>query len=235
MRVALVLFATAIMPIVLAAQDVSTRPQRQVVRASGTAVLNVKPDQARIAIGVTTQASTAQDAVAQNATRTTAVLNQLRALLDGKGELKTANYSVTPQYRYPKEGGTPTIMGYAANNTVEIVLSDLSLVGKLIDHATQSGANTINNVGFTLRDDDAVLAQAIAQATTKAKANAEAIAAALGLRVVGVAEAETVDSSGPIRPVQAMAAMAKGGAPTPVEAGDLDVSARVVVTLEVSK
>src|SRR5689334_5885469 len=100
MRVALVLFATAIMPIVLAAQDVPTRPQRQVVRASGTAVLNVKPDQAQISIGVTTQASTAQDAVAQNATRTKAVLSQLRALVDDKGELKTTNYSVTPQYRY---------------------------------------------------------------------------------------------------------------------------------------
>jgi len=235
MRVPLVLFAAAIMPLVLAAQDVSTHPQRQLVRASGTAVLTVKPDQARISIGVTTQASTAQDAVAQNATRTTAVLRQLKALVNGKGELKTANYSVTPQYRYPKEGGTPTIMGYAANNTVEVILSDLSLVGKLIDQATQSGANTINNIGFTLRDDDSVMAQAIAQAATKAQANAQAMATALGLRVVGVAEAETVDSSAPIRPMQAMTAMAKAGPPTPVEAGDLDVSARVVVTLEVSK
>jgi uncharacterized protein len=235
MRVALVLFSAAIMPIVIPAQDLPTHPQRQLVRASGTAVLNVKPDQATISIGVTTQASTAQDAVAQNATRTTAVLNQLRTLLNGKGELKTANYSVSPQYRYPKEGGTPTIMGYGANNTVEIVLSDLSLVGKVIDQATQSGANTINNIGFSLRDDDAGLAQAIAQATRKAQANAEAIAAALGLRVVGVAEAETVDSSAPIRPMHAMAAMAKAGPPTPVETGDLDVSARVVVTLEVSK
>jgi uncharacterized protein len=235
MQVALVLFAAAIMPMMIPAQDVSTGPQRQVVRASGTAVLNVKPDQATISIGVTTQASTAQDAVAQNATRTTAVLKQLRALVDGKGELKTANYSVSPQYRYPKEGGTPSITGYAANNTVEIVSNDLSLVGKLIDQATQSGANTINNIGFTLRDDDAAMAQAIAQATRKAKANAEAIAAALGLRVVGVAEAETVDASAPIRPMHAMAAMAKAAVPTPIETGDLDVSAKVVVTLDVSK
>ena len=229
------LSAAAVMPMMLAAQDVSTHPQRQLVRASGTAVLNAKPDQARISIGVTTQAPTAQDAVAQNAVRTTAVLNQLKSSLGGKGEIKTSNYSVSPQFRYPKEGGNPTITGYAANNTVEVVVNDLSLVGKLIDEGTRSGANSINNIAFTLRDDTTVLAQAIGQATRKARANAEAIAAALGVQVVGVAEAETVDFSAPIRPMHDMAMMAKAAVPTPVEAGDLDVTARVTVALEVSK
>ena len=229
------LSAAAVMPIMLAAQDVSTHPQRRLVRASGTAVLNAKPDQARISIGVTTQAPTAQEAVAQNAVRTTAVLNQLKSTLGGKGEIKTSNYSVSPQFRYPKEGGNPTITGYAANNTVEVVVNDLSLVGKLIDEGTRSGANSINNIAFTLRDDTTVLAQAIGQATRKARANAEAIAAALGVQVVGVAEAETVDFSAPIRPMHDMAVMAKAAVPTPVEAGDLDVTARVTVALEVSK
>jgi uncharacterized protein YggE len=52
---------------------------------------------------------------------------------------------------------------------------------------------------------------------------------------VGVAEAETVDFSAPIRPMHDMAMMAKAAVPTPVEAGDLDVTARVTVALEVSK
>lgn len=235
MHIRQLLFAVALAPILLTAQDAPANPHRQVVRASGTAVLSVKPDQARISIGVTTQAPRAQDAVKENAERTAAVLKQLKTLVGSNGEIQTTNYSVSPQYRYPKDGGTPTVTGYSANNMVEVIVNDLALVGKLIDESTQSGANTINSIGFTLRDESAVSSQVIAQAAKKARANAEAIATALGMRVVGVAEAETVDFAPPVRPVYNMAAMARNAAPTPVEAGALDVSARVIVALEVAQ
>jgi uncharacterized protein len=54
---------------------------RHAVGASGTATVSAKPDQAKLDIGVVTQAATAQDAAAQNATQVDAVLAQLRAIL----------------------------------------------------------------------------------------------------------------------------------------------------------
>ncbi len=232
-----ILLAAVILPALVFAQETPSRARRQMVRATGEAILSVKPDQARISVGVTTQAATAQQAIAENATRTTAVLSDLKTLLGSKGELKTANYSVNPQYRYPKEGGTPTITGYSANNTVELTVNDLSLVGKIIDVAGQSGANNINSIIFTLRNDDAARAEAIAQATIHAKANAEAIARALNVRVTGVAEAETIDALA-VRPIYGVAMSAKferAQAPTPVETGNLDISAKVMVALDVAQ
>jgi len=129
MHIRQLLFAVALTPILLTAQYAPANPHRQVVRASGTAVLSVKPDQARISIGVTTQAPRAQDAVKENAERTAAVLKQLKTLVGSNGEIQTTNYSVSPQYRYPKEGGTPTVTGYSANNMVEVIVKDLALVG----------------------------------------------------------------------------------------------------------
>jgi uncharacterized protein YggE len=41
---------------------------RHLVGASGQASVSVKPDQAKLDVGVVTQAATAQDAAAQNAT-----------------------------------------------------------------------------------------------------------------------------------------------------------------------
>ncbi len=69
---------------------------------------------------------------------------------------------MNPNYRYPKEGA-PTISGYTANNTVRLVLNDISLLQKIIDVATKSGANSINRLTFMLRDEQAVRAQSVGE------------------------------------------------------------------------
>jgi hypothetical protein len=197
--------------------------------------VSAKPDQARIAVGVTTEAATADDAVTRNATKTTAVLSALKNLIGSKGEIKTSNYSLEPQYKYA-QGQAPAITGYNANQTVEVTLNDVSLVGKVIDSASKAGANNIHRIEFSLKNDEAVRAEALARAATKARANAETIAKALGVTVSGVFSAETTET-GAVRPLMApmmMKAQAMGAAaPTQIESGNLEVHASVTVHLEV--
>jgi uncharacterized protein YggE len=205
------------------------------VRATGEAILNVKPDQARILIGVTTQAQTADEAVRQNALKAANVSSTLKPFVGPEGEIKTANYSVNPQYRYP-QGEAPVLTGYEANNTVEVILNDLTLMGKLIDTVSKAGANNVNRIEFLLKHDQASRTEAIEKAANQAKANAEGIAKALGLTVRGVFSAETLDAGVP-RPMAVpmamqMRAVAKE-VPTPIEAGTIEVRASVTVTLEV--
>src|SRR5690349_16500840 len=108
-------FALLLLPALLCAQvEVPPRMAPRVVRAMGEGTVTAKPDQARISVGVMTEASTAEDAVARNATQSTALLTALKAAIGPGGELKTTGYSVTPQYKY-EQGQTPTITGYAAN------------------------------------------------------------------------------------------------------------------------
>ena len=215
------------------AQDSAHAP-KSTVRATGEATVTAVPDQARISIGVVNQAATADKAAAANAQQSDAVIKQLRGLLGSNAEIKTINYSISPDYNF--NGGRQKITGYTANNTVRVRIDDLKDVGRVIDAVAENGANTISGIQFTLRDERAVRIEALRRAAAQAKANAEAIASAMGLRVVGVISAEAGEPSMP-HPVFAMAAMraAPGGAPTPVEAGTLDVGAVVTVTLEVTQ
>jgi uncharacterized protein len=160
------------------------------IRASGEATVRAKPDRAQISIGVVTQAPTAQAASAQNATQTSAVLNAIKRGLGSSGEIKTSGYSISPQYQYTN-GRPPKITGYQASNTVLTTVNDLSLTGKVIDAANEAGANEITGISFSLRDDNAIRAQALADAAVKARSAAEAIAKALNVHITAVLDADT--------------------------------------------
>jgi hypothetical protein len=107
-------------------------------------------------------------------------------------------------------------------------------VGKIIDMATQSSANRIQSLQFTLKDEQAVYIQALREAVAKARAKGEAIASALGLKIVRVL---SVEEGGPVsRPVYAEGMQARAAAPvqTPVEPGTIEVRARVTLTVEIA-
>ena len=217
------------------AQEQPLRPARSFVRATGEAVVTAKPDRATVDIGVTTQAQTAQAAAEQNASQLDAVVNKIRQAVGSAAELKTIGYSVNANYSYPKPAGQATIAGYMASNILEVKLNDIPLAGKVIDLATQSGANTIQSLQFSLRDESVAQAEALRQATVKARAKAEAMAASLGVKVVRVLSAEE-GGTNVVRPPMftAMASQRGPAPPTPVESGTVEVHANVTVTLEVS-
>ncbi len=156
----------------------------------------------------------------------------LRHALGSAAEIHTSGYSLTPNFTYPKNGGQSVLSGYAASNTVEITTDDLANVGKVIDAATQAGANNVRGLDFLLKDEAPARAQALREAAQKAHASAEAMAVALGLKVVRVLSAEEGEPQA-IRP--AMRAMAANAAPaTPIESGNIQVQATVTLTVEVA-
>jgi uncharacterized protein YggE len=111
-------------------------------------------------------------------------------------------------------------------------------VGKMIDTAMQAGANNINRLAFTLKDEEGARLDALKQAAAKAKAKAEAIAASLGLKVVRIASITEGERS--FQPVFRQAPMARGelaaaAAPTPIEQGTVDVRSTVLLVAEVSE
>jgi uncharacterized protein YggE len=118
---ALILFAAT-----GAAQTPAGERMPPLVRTTGEAVVTAQPDRAQIDVGVVTQAETSQSAVAGNAQKLEATLSRLRSLLGANADIKTVSYAVSPNYRYPKEGGEPTIAGYTATNIVRVTLDDLA-------------------------------------------------------------------------------------------------------------
>jgi uncharacterized protein len=221
------------------AQEDPAKAQRPYIRTSGDSTISAKPDRAEIDIGVITQAASAQTAGAENARQFDSVVAEVKRLLGPGAEIRTAGYSLTPNYRYPKDGGRPQIAGYTASNTVAVRTSDLASVGKLLDSVTQSGANNIQRLQFSLKDEGSVRAQALADAVSKARANAEALAAAMGVRLAGVWRIEQ-EGAERIRPMlmnrMGAAMMTEAAAPpTPVEPGTVDVHAAVTLLMEIAR
>jgi uncharacterized protein YggE len=88
---------------------------------------------------------------------------------------------------------------------------------------------------FNLKDEHAAQLQALRLASTKARAKADEIAAALGLKIVRVLSVTEGDRG--IRPI--ITPLARGAqieamaaAPTPVEAGTIEVRSSVTLTGE---
>ncbi|MEK6410791.1 MAG: SIMPL domain-containing protein [Acidobacteriota bacterium] len=217
-------------------QEPADKTIHPTIRVTGDATVTVKPDQAEISIGVVTQSQTAQAAAAQNAQKQDTVISELRKVLGSSAEIKTISYSLSPNYRYPKEGGQPTISGYTASNIVQVKTANLEQVGKVIDLATGSGANNIQSLRFTLKDEQAARTQALQEASTKARSKAQAIASALGLKIQRILR---VEEGGPTtRPMMEYAAelgaMRAQAATTPIESGSIDVRATVTLTVEVA-
>lgn len=209
------------------------QPAPPAIRASGNGSVQVAPDQAKIDIAVVTQAAKAQDAASQNAAQLQTVLGQLRTAIGTHGDIRTSSYSLNPMYQYPKTGGKPSIDGYTATNTVEVTCNDLAVLGKIIDAATAGGANEIQRLQFQLKDDGPARARALRQAALEARANAEAMAAALGLKLGKVLLLEQSSPSA-IRPIyQPMMAARVAAAPTPIDAGTVEVQATVTLTVAV--
>lgn len=227
---------TALVLILGVAQTAAQDPAGKLppsISTTGEATVTVKPDRAQIDVGVVTQAATSQTAVTQNAQKLEATLAKLRQLLGSNADIKTISYTVTPNYRYPREGGEPTITGYTATNIVRVTLDDLTKVGSVIDTASQAGSNRIHNLRFTLKDEGPVQAEALREAAVQARAKSQALASALGLKVVRVLS--VVESGSPVIPVRDVAFARAETASTPIEPGTIEVRATVAYTVEVSQ
>ena len=200
------------------------------IRSAGEGVVSVRPDQVRITASVITQGTTAQEAADQNATLVNNVLERLRALLGANADVRTVSYSVSPNYRTNPGGGPPQLVGYTATNSIQVTSGDLSLAGRIIDTATQAGANSVGGLSFGLRDPEPQRQQALRAATQEARQHAESIAMGLGVRLGQVLSAEEGTVS------RALTLDTRGvgaAAPTPVESGTLEVRATVTVEFEI--
>lgn len=209
---------------------------------SGSFDVKAVPDRAMLQIGVLTQATTAQEAMAQNNMQMARIVAALKQVGIPEAELQTSYINLSPLYAQPPQPlpgqpvpppKPPQVIGFQATNTLTADLSDLTKVGPAIDVGVNAGANGISGPTFRLTDDLPYRLRALREASVRARAKADAVAAGLGVTVVAVdAAAENVIQ---IEPVNRVAVPAVGGtagaapAPTPILTGELVVHADVQV------
>lgn len=221
----LFIFSLVLVSGVLSAQTTTRAPY---VRAVGQATVSVKPDQGQIDFSIVTQGTTAKDASSQNAVQVSNVLAQLQALLGPNADIKTVNYSLSPNYIYPQNGGTPTLTGYTATNTVRVTTGDLTTIGSIIDTGVQAGANQVSSLQFGLKNSDPAQAQALRMATAQAKTHADAMAAGGGLHTGSFF---SIEEGVTVRPISGLGAPSAAPS-TPIVTGLVDVQATVTVQVD---
>ncbi len=205
------------------------------VVVTGESTVQAEPDTAVLTLAVVTQNASASEAQAENASKTDAVVRAVRAAAGTGAEVKTSGYSLQPQYVY-KEGTPPTITSYIARNAVNVTLGELSRVGAVIDAASRAGANSVDGLSFTLRNDAQARQRALSEATRAALSKARAVATTLGgsvVRVVEVQEASALRPPVPIDTVGFSRAAVTSQAATPIEPGSLEIRAQVQLVAEV--
>ncbi|ROU07065.1 SIMPL domain-containing protein [Lysobacter sp. yr284] len=197
------------------------------------------PNIATVSTGVVTQAADANAAMRANAEQMAKVVAAIKAAGIAERDIQTSGINLNPQYRY-QENQPPQITGYQANNNVNIVIRDISKVGKILDSLVATGANQINGPTFDLddKDKDAAFDEARRGAIEKAQARAEMYAKTLGMKVRRIVSVSEGGRFAPPMPMPMMAMrMEKAGAAadTSVSPGENSLSMNLDVVFELGK
>ena len=204
--------------------------------------LQAKADKMEIDLGVQTIAPVAKDSQLRNADMMSTIVAAIKAVGISDSEISTSGYNVYPNYEWHQDTGKNVINGYTTQNTIAIKTTKIDLAGALLDAAAKSGANTVNNIQFTLStaQQDTLRTQALKQATSDSKGKAQAIADGLGVKLGDVASVSTQEVNFPImyaRGYESGMALKSDVAPAalpPIQAGDITVSATVNVVYNIA-
>ncbi|MEX2553567.1 MAG: SIMPL domain-containing protein [Actinomycetota bacterium] len=202
------------------------------VTVRGTGVASAQPDEVRMVLELAAQRAKPEDALGEVAKRS----ESLNEIFDGLGipsaRRTTSGASVSDVWEYDKQGNR-SHAGYRATNSVVIRLEDASLLGKLMNQATEKASARIMGPWWHIAPDNPSRAMACEQAASVARLKAEAYAASLGVRLGGVLRvSEPLDNvpyygRGAVNSLSLASASAE--AEVPVDAGELEVSATVEV------
>lgn len=235
LAVALMVFALVSLGSVYAATP-ADEPGVHVIMTSATGEVTAAPDRGEVSLAVQTQNADPKVAQQENALLMGKVQDALIASGIAKEDLRTTGYNIYPIYEDQGTMFGRNVKLYQVTNTLVVTIRDITKAGDIIDIAVANGVNQVNSLTFSLSDEREQFYrnQAITQAVAMTRADADTAARAIGVNITGVKEVSIGSLSPPI--FYADTAMAKaevGGSssvPTPIQTGELKVTAQVSVT-----
>lgn len=201
----------------------------KIITSNGMAVMSARPDVAYITVGVIEEGKELADIQDKSNKKMTSVIEELEALGIEEKDIKTLNFNISPKYDW-SEKSEGRIVGYIVNNMVQVTINDLNKVGIVIDKVSLNGSNSISNLRFGLKDESALYNKALELAVKDAKEKAEAMGAGAGIKNIAVSKiTETSQRNNTVINREADMVNKLTGASTPINTGELKVSASVTV------
>ncbi|OPX64935.1 MULTISPECIES: SIMPL domain-containing protein [unclassified Methanoregula] len=216
------------------ASAASETTNEHVIQTTGTGNVITTPDRAQVTFAVQTENQDVKLAQTENAVKMSKVRDVLLASGIPRDALKTTGYNIYPIYEDSVGLLKPKIKTYQVTNRLTVTLHDINKTGEVIDTAVASGINQADSIQFMLSDEKSqqVRTEALKEAVARAKSDADTISAAMGTVIRGVQRAETGSSYSPVY-FQNYAldnAAPRAVAETPIQSGDITVSASVTIT-----
>jgi uncharacterized protein YggE len=199
------------------------------VTASGAGASQAVPDTAEMYFGVTTTSPNAKSALEEASKGAEQIASAVKKQGVADEDIQTQDVSVYPQTT--EQDGKQVITGYQASLSVRVKVRDIAKLGEVITAANAAGANDISGPTFTIDDPAPARAKAIDEAVADARKTAEAMAEAAGKSVGDVLSMSSSDA-GSVPLAYGTADAAGAAKSVPIEPGQLDITANVVVVFE---
>lgn len=212
---------------------------------TGQATLEIPADIAQVSIGVESREVNVADARQKAAEAMDNVLAAITELgIDGD-DVVTSYFNIQPQTIWVEVSDSlgrhsePRITGYIVNNTVQVTVRNIDVLGTVIDTAAATGGDLIriNSIQFTVGDSSVYGEQIRQLAAADALAKADLYARVMDVTLGPLVYLTELGSSVPMAkasPVaMEVAAMDIGFARTPISAGDVNLSVTVQVVFAI--
>lgn len=126
------------------------------VRVNISETLRSRPDEASLTVGTQAKAPTATAAVAANKAKIERMLATIRSAGLRERDIQTQGIQLQPDYRWdqPVAGGQgrQMLIGYIANNSIQIKTRNIDGLTALLDTLTAAGADTVYGPNFGISD-----------------------------------------------------------------------------------
>lgn len=166
----------------------------QTLSVLGNGAVFVRPDVADVSVEVDRNASTARRALSRVNRGSDAIIRAIRGLGIPAGDIQTQEVNEYRNVPYPGEPAAPRSR-WSASVSVNIHITDITLMGRVIDISIGHGASSIDGPNYSFSDPSAGLRAATRAAIADARRRADDAAAAVGDQVTGV-ESMDLDPGG---------------------------------------
>lgn len=206
------------------------REEPRTISVTGQGEVRIKPDRARVQIGVEARHRDLDTARNQVNKVVAAFLEFSRNLDTPPERVKSTGVTVRPEYDWDSQSRERKFTGYFVARQIEVNLTELSKLGQLIEGALGIGVNHVSDPQLLATDRARHYREALARAAQDARANAEILAKSLNTKV-GPARSINATQGGYVPPPRpTLARMESAAAPSGADtyaAGEITFSATV--------
>jgi len=203
------------------------------ITAEGISI--IKPDVAKVTLGVTKEADTVEEAQLENTEIMNSLLVGLKEMEISDSDIQTNNYNVNPVYDYDEEEGR-VLDGYQVFQQVIVKVKDTTKTSEVLALAGEMGITNIGNLEWIVDDRDHYTDLARKDALDKVKNQVETLSSSLGVNFVDIISYNEYNSNNytSYDKVYSSEAYGLGGGSVPsISEGEEEVNLNVNITFEI--